>query len=206
MFRPIGRCTRAICVVGDAELAQRREVRALVPGVAHDADPAGAGRPARRLQHRAELGPVVVGQHDVGVLVEARPRPGRCHLACRPCGSRRCRQPVVGSGSTSIGLEAELDGEAQHEVVGDRRGEDHGDEAATSSRSAASIAASGGAGGIVVGGHVCDSASSTCGEHLQARAARGVAAGGARADGRHHQRRVPPALPRAGRRRSTSAR
>ena len=52
----------------DAERGQGGDVRPLVPRVAHDADP--AHRPGQRIaQHLAELGPVVVGDDDVGVGV-----------------------------------------------------------------------------------------------------------------------------------------
>ncbi len=53
-----------------AALLERSDVRRGVPGAAHDADPAGR-RLEHRGQHLAQLGPVVVGDDDIGVLVDA---------------------------------------------------------------------------------------------------------------------------------------
>ena len=98
-----------------------------VPDAAHHADPAGGQRQGR-LEQGTELGPVVVGDHDVG---------GTVHKGRIERGSHLVGRHLVGHryGIDEYRAEAEVVPEVQ-EVPGDRRRED-GDERAPVERSLA---------------------------------------------------------------------
>ena len=96
MLTPIGRCTLLISARRDAELGERGHVRPLVPGIAHDADPARAGR-QRVTQLDAELGPVMIGHDDVGLTAGMPVRPS---ASSKPSAAASLARSASGSIST----------------------------------------------------------------------------------------------------------
>ena len=58
-------------LLGHVQVAQHLHVRPLDDRLAENADPAGLPR-ERRLEHLADLRPVMVAEHDIGVLIEMR--------------------------------------------------------------------------------------------------------------------------------------
>ena len=122
MSSPIGRCTRAISSGGHPERGQRRDVRSLVPRVAHHADPAG-GPGQRVAQQLPQLLAVVVGDDDVRgaggeVRIELGEAPGRRLAGRHPRGVRLHQ----GGSEAEVGAVAEQEG--RH-----RRGEDRDQQA-----------------------------------------------------------------------------
>ena len=83
MFRPTGRCMRAICDVRDAESRQCFDVWAGMAGIAHHADPSGrAGQEIA--EYGADLVAVVVGDDRRPCRLVEVDRYGRRPLRCRP--------------------------------------------------------------------------------------------------------------------------